>query len=980
MTEHPKKLIEVALPLEDINAASAREKSIRHGHPSTLHLWWARRPLAAARAVLFAQLVDDPSGYVDELWEDSNLLVQLGKKVGRPVAPHEKDEHFDEILISMERERLFDIIRQLVLWENTNNESVLEPAREEIRVSWRRTCRREGKPEDTPLPPFLDPFAGGGAIPLEAQRLGLESHASDLNPVAVLINKAMIEIPPKFANLPPVHPDARNEMGTTGWKGAAGLAEDVRRYGQWMRDEAENRIGNLYPPYELTQDLIASRPDLQHAGFKAGDKLTVIAWLWARTVASPNPALSGKEVPLVSSYWLSKKKGKEAWVEPVIENGGYRFDIRIGKAAEPEVVGAGTKTGRGANFRCLLSGSPIDGKYIKSEGMARRMGARLMTVVCESKKGRVYLPPSREHEVAANTSQPEWRPSQKLAIEPRAIWCVSYGLDDFASLFTDRQLVALNTFSDLITEARELAILDANNSSELPSDSRTIEASGIGTEAYADALTVYLAFAIDKCADYWSSICSWHSSRELIRNTFGRQAIPMAWDYAETNAFSSSSGTYTAMLDWVWKVIQRLPTNNSGHAIQADASTRHINSGSLISTDPPYYDNIGYADLSDYFYVWIRRALRSVFPGLCSTLLVPKSEELIASPYRHGGKSEAEDFFLHGMTGVAKRLADATTSGAPTTIYYAFKQAESAADGVSSTGWATFLEALLISGFSIVGTWPMRTELSNRMVGSGTNALASSIVLVCRQRSKDAAIATRREFVQALQRELPKALRELQHGNIAPVDLPQSSIGPGMAIFSRYSKVLESDGTPLKVKTALQLINSAVDEFLSEQEAQMDDWTRFAVTWFSQYGFEIGPFGDAQNVANARNVSVEGVRDAGILESGGGKVRLLQINELESDWDPKTDKRITVWEVTHHLIKRLEEKGESTAAQLLKDVGGMSEDARSLCYRLYTLCEQKKWTDEARAYNGLITLWPQLGKLATTLDTTKTLTQDELGI
>lgn len=959
MTHH-KKLIEVALPLEDINAASAREKSIRHGHPSTLHLWWARRPLAAARAVIFAQMVDDPSGYVDELWEDAELLRKLGRQIGRKVSPRDRSEAHDDILIKIERERLFDLIRELVLWENTTNERVLEPAREEIRKSWRRTCRREGQPEDTPLPAFHDPFAGGGAIPLEAQRLGFESHASDLNPVAVLINKAMIEIPPKFANRPPVHPVAREEEGTQGWRGASGLAEDVRRYGGWMREEAFKRIGHLYPPVEVTRDMVQQRPDLKQY---EGQKLTVIAWIWARTVKSPNPAVSHVDVPLASTFLLSSKAGKEAYVQPVIEGDAYRFEVKVGKP--PAEAKEGTKAvGRGANFECLLTRTPIHGDYIKTEGQAGRMGDRLMAIVAEGNRGRVYLSPTDNIEKLARTAEPTWRPVGDVPARLTGGTCVPYGLREWGDLFTPRQLVALTTFSDLVGEVREHIERDAL-ASGMTDDGNGLESGGIGAKAYAEAVSVYLAFALGKLANLGSSLTSWMNDRGAFRETFARQAIPMIWDFAEANSFANAGGSVDTVIDKVAKAISFLSASTQASARQQDAQTQSISSNKVISTDPPYYDNIGYADLSDFFYVWQRKALGGILPTLFSTISVPKAEELVATPYRHGNKQKAEAFFLEGMTFAIERFASLAHPVAPLTIYYAFKQSETTEEeGTISPGWVSFLGAVHKAGLEVVGTWPVRTESSGRMIGQGTNALASSIVLVCRKRLPQASMATRREFVQALQRELPKALIDLQHGNIAPVDLPQSSIGPGMAIFSRYAKVVESDGKPMSVRTALQLINQAVDEFLSEQEAQMDDWTRFAITWFSQYGFKQGAYGDAQNIATARNVTVEGVRDAGILETGGGKVRLLTVEELKPDWNPQADARCTIWEVVHHLIKRLNDGGEDAAARLLKEVGGLGEDARALCYRLYTLCEQKKWADEARAYNTLIGIWPGLTKLS----------------
>jgi len=980
MSSHAKKLIEVALPLAEINDAAAREKSMRHGHPSTLHLWWARRPLAAARAVLFGQLVDDPSAYPDELAQDPQKIKAAEKALGRKMRG-DTDLAIKEILVNQERERLFEIIKQLVIWENTTKESVLEPAREEIRASWRRTCQREGKPLDTPLPPVLDPFAGGGAIPLEAQRLGMEAHASDLNPVAVLINKAMIEIPPRFADQPPVHPTARSEKGTSGWKGAAGLAEDVRRYGDWMREEALKRIGHLYPPYTLTQELLDTRPDLVSAGYMEGDELTVIAWLWARTVPSPNPALNGKPVPLVSSFWLSKKKGKEAYVEPILENGEYRFEVRVGKppAEQREYTDSGTKTGRGANFLCLLSQVPVEGTHVKASGMAGDLDSTLMAVVCEGKKGRVYLPPTKEIENIAREAVPNWKPEQKLNHDPRAIWTPPYGLAHYSDLFTDRQLVALNTFCDLVSEAREKVIADAQ-AAQLPDDSRSLEQQGTGPTAYADAVAYYLAFQVDQLSNHCSTICGWHTNNTQLRNTFSRQAIPMTWDYAESNPFCGSSGSLSNLQERAIKGMGSLPASPNAVVTQENASVRPIEQGTVISTDPPYYDNIGYADLSDFFYVWLRRSLKEIHDPILGTMLVPKAEELIAAPYRQGGKNEAEKFFLKGMTAVAKRLSVHSSDSAPVTIYYAFKQSEMSAGGAVSTGWATFLDALIQADFSIVGTWPMRTEMTSK-IGQNANMLASSIVLVCRKREITAQTATRRDFIKALKHELPLSLKDLQTGNISPVDLPQSSIGPGIGIFSRYQQVLEADGSSMSVRSALQLINAEVSEILEGQVAEMDDWTRFAVKWYTEYGFNSGPFGDANVLATAYDVAVSGVAESGILESGQNQVRIFTPAELPTDWDPDTDDRLTVWEVVHHLIRILESEGESAASKILGQRSIQSNDladnAKTLAYRLFTICEEKKWAELGKSYNGLVIAWPELEKLANDLEN-PTLTQADL--
>src|SRR5579875_3159458 len=1076
-----KKLIEVALPLEEINRAAAREKSIRHGHPSTLHLWWARRPLAACRAVLFAQLVDDPSSHPDQF-------------------PTEEAQE-------QERKRLFEIIENLVKWENSNNEAVLAAARAEIMKS----C--DGNP-----PAVLDPFCGGGSIPLEAQRLGLKAYASDLNPVAVLITKALIEIPPKFANKPPVNPAARSEwrgarsekegggaeralqgddrlgqgdgggagglpfgarpaargnvrdalatnqgcdldsgqhrgrldagiepgegavpgdrsrfaggdgdpsdavrrsrmvssradphaalaagrgqpnsdhdaaeseegsegrevrneshaaspshsslLFTHSYYGAQGLAEDVRYYGKWMRDEAEKRIGHLYPKVRVTAEMAKDRDDLKGL---VGKELTVIAWLWARTVKCPNPAC-GATMPLVRSFWLSTKKGKEAWIEPIIDKSAnaVRLTVKRGIGRPPE----SSKTGRGAKFRCLICSQATEDQHVKDEGTAKRMGAQLMAVVAEGSAGRVYLAPSDEQERTAYSAKPKWSPGEELPYEPRAIWCTLYGLKTYRDLFTARQLVALTTFSDLVGEARERVLKDAR-ASGMADDSKGIDEGGLGATAYADAVATYLAFAVDKAADYWSSICSWHSSGEKMRNTFGRQAIPMVWDYAECCPFSSSSGNWMACVNWVWEAVAFGPNGESGIARQLDASAA-VNgiTPPVIATDPPYYDNIGYADLSDFFYVWLRRCIGKAYSQLFSTLLVPKAQELVATPYRFGGsKEKAQRFFEEGLGKAFARMREAQNPAFPLMLFYAFKQTETeqnqgdedSSAALVSTGWETMLEGLIRTGFQITGTWPMRSELSNRMIASGTNALASSVVLACRPRADDAPLATRREFIEALRNELPAALKNLQHGSIAPVDLAQAAIGPGMAIFSRYSKVLETDGSAMRVRTALGLINQALDEILAEQEGEYDAETRWALAWFEQYGMNVGKFGDAETLSRAKDTAVNALEEAGIINAKAGKVQLVPRESLSADWDPASEKRLTLWELTQHLIRALETGGEPAAARIIRRVGALADTAKDLAYRLYIICDRKGWSQEALAYNMLVKSWPELQKLA----------------
>lgn len=955
----PKKLIEVTLPLDVINVAAAREKSIRHGHPSTLHLWWARRPLAAARAVLFGQLVNDPSWK----WELEH--------------PDEIPPNNLKASWAASRKRLFIILEELVKWESTTNEAVVEKARAEIRKSWRETCEIN---KDHPraaelfnpekLPAFHDPFAGGGAIPLEAQRLGLEAHASDLNPVAVLINKAMIEIPPKFDGKPPVNPSWRkkrdDEQAMTLWQGAQGLADDVRYYGQWMRDEAQKRIGHFFPPLEITAAMAVERPDLKPY---VGQKLTVVAWLWARTVKSPNPAFSNVDVPLVSSFILSPMAGKEAYVEPVVDDGNYRFTVRVGKP--PESAKNGTKLARGANFHCLMSSTPIAADHIYGEANAGRMGARLMAIVAEGDRGRVYLTPMAEHETVALKAKPEWKPEIAMPGNSRWFSPPLYGLTTYGDLFTPRQLVALTTFSDLVSEARERIRGDAI-AAGLADDERPLRDGGDGAAAYGDCIAVYLGFLVSKLADKGSTLCTWdagpasnrtasgRSARvATVRVTFGRQALPMTWDYAEVNFFSESVGGLETVLKTLSVPLTYfLPSERRGQARQADAQSQEFSKDAVVSSDPPYYDNIGYADLSDFFYVWLRKSLRPIFPDLFATVAVPKAEELVASPYRHGGKEKAEAFFLYGMTQAMHRLAEQAHPAFPVTIYYAFKQSETeSTEGTASTGWETFLDATHRAGFALTGTWPMRTELSNRMIGSGTNALASSIILVCRPRSVTASTISRRAFLRELNQVLPEALDEMTKGAgddrspVAPVDLSQAIIGPGMAVFSKYAAVLEADGTPMNVRTALQLIN----RFLAEDDFDHD--TQFCLSWFGQYGWKDGKFGEADTLARAKGTSVDGVKQSGVLYATGGVVRLLKWADYPTDWDPRADTRLPVWEVLHQLIRLFKTEGESGAGGMLAAVQSKGEATRQLAYRLYTLCERAGWAEDARAYNEIVTSW-----------------------
>ncbi len=919
MTEYKKKLIEVALPLPEINHASAYDKMPGIGpHPKGIHHWWARLPLPTARAILFASVVDDPSGHPDT-WPT-------------------------EAAQDAERERLFDIVRSMMEKRLHDRPQVYAEARAEML----KHC--DGK-----LPVAYDPFSGGGSIPLEANRLGFEAHAGDLNPVAVLLNKCNLELAPRWANRPPANPKDRKRIGGSDpWPGTMGLAADVRHYGALIKSRAQEQLGHLYPKAQLPKDL-------------GGGEADVIAWIWARTVASPNPAARGVHVPRLSPYSLSQKKGKEAWLQPIVDHeaGAFRFEVRNDSPEDRREVAAGTKRSRGSNFECLLTGAPIPEGHVRAEGQAERLGLRLIATVATSGRGRIYISACDAQQDVA-LIEPPLVESGDMPDNARWFSPPLIGFRTYTSIFHPRQLTAMATLSDLVKGISDEVREDA-------------AAAGLDTSsatAYAHAVTTFLALALDRCADFNNSLCRWSPSNEKVMNLFGRQAIPMVWDFAEANILANSVGGWTTCSDYVASCIEVIASQIPGGARQVDAATGANGiENLLVSTDPPYYDNIGYGVLSAFFYTWLRRTVGDIYPDLFNTVLVPKMQELTASADRFdGSKERAKVHFESGFREAFTALHDKMDPRFPLTVYYAFKQSDEQAgsddegsSGVDlTTGWETLLRALISSGFQITATWPVRASQKWRMVSMGTNALASYIVLACRPRPGDAAWTDRRSFLAELKHELPAALRHLQQGNIAPVDFAQAAIGPGMAIYSRYAHILESSGGPMTVRTALSLINQTLTEVLSEQEDEFGADTRWALAWFEQYGFGDGDFGDAELLSKAKVTSIEGLQQAGVITSKGGQVALLRPSELPSDWDPTTDKRLTVWEMTHHLLRIYyhNNQGDGPAADLLRRLGSQSEIARDLAYRLFSICEKRKWSQEAQAYNALVLGWPEIARLA----------------
>lgn len=912
MTEYRRKLIEVDLPLDDINNEVAKEPTTAAGHPWSLHLWWARRKLVACRAVLFASLVDDPSSCPEEF---PTLDLQR--------------EH---------REKLHDIIRRLVKWENSNNQTTLTEARYEIARSVARS-RNEASPSPADslayllakALPIYDPFCGGGSIPLEAQRLGLRAVGSDLNPIAVLINKALIEFPSKYANHPPTNPDA-DPMGMivgkgknakpVPWNGTYGLANDIRHYGQWMREEAYRRIGHLYPPARLND----------------GGTATVVAWLWTNSVICPNPAC-GVLMPLSPTFQISTRTGNQHWTRPIVDRDVKRVSFIV-QSHDNGVPDNGARQEDG--FTCVACGGPVTQDYVREQGRIAQMSQQMTAVVAEGQRKRLFLSPTDEHILAASSARPKWRPVGKLPERALGFRVQRYGFTDWHQFFTDRQLLAHTTFAELLTEVRN-----------------TVTDNG-GAD-YANALCTYLAFAIDKVLDGNCKFTRWQYAGS-VAGMFSSPRISMLWDFAETNPFSNSTKNWVGQVELVAKAVEALPTGSSGSTVnQADASTTiHAHNGIVIVTDPPYYKNIGYADLSDFFYVWLRTTLRDIYPDLFAGILTPKDEEIVAAPRFEDSEQRFEDLLGKALTLIRERCSPEF----PSSIFYAYKQQDEERNGRSSTGWETMLSALVSAGFELVGTWPMRTERSNRLRSFDSNALASSVVLVCRPRPEEAPSATRREFLDALESELPTALDHLtQEGHIAPVDLAQAAIGPGMQVYSRYSRVETIGGEVVTVREALAAINQAIANYDERQEGEFDPPTRFCLDWLKQHGFGEGQYGEALILAQAKNVSIEDeLRDThGLLTAQAGRVQLRPLDYYAAN-RLQPQGRMTAWEGCFRMAWHFDHEEGSVlgAAEIARSMSSEAESVERLARVLYNHYDRIRDSRRAVLFNTLVTSWAQI--------------------
>ncbi|MDA8358564.1 MAG: DUF1156 domain-containing protein [Actinomycetota bacterium] len=873
MTDTPyrKKLVETALPLEAINAACKADKDRKTGTIRNLHKWFAPMPVPALRALIFASLVDDP-----------------------------EDEK--------ERARLMELIEALVA------SVVFNPDEEILAAAKREISNSVGE-----LPTVLDPFCGGGSTLVEAQRLGLASRGSDLNPIPVLISKTLTELPAKCVGHRVLHGNAMFSEGSS--KALGGFFVDVEYYARQIRDEAFQRVGHMYP--------LAPNGD------------PVVAWWWARTVESPDPRFAGAQVPLVNDWCLSKKRGEEAYVVPIVNRNSKTITFSIARSAS---------TSQLSRDICLFSGAPIPLDYVRQQAQQVGLGTQMLAIISSGQHGRAHFAPTEIHsraaiqQVGANID-PVPIPEKALSFS-----AYQYGFKNWSELFTHRQQSMLEAF--------------AKATAHISSD---VVAEGGSTE-YARAIETFLGLCVGKLAQASSMLVKWRTRNGTSKAEIAvsRHDISPLLDFAETNPFGGSVGDWMGIVTNALRALNLVdPTGPGSVVVMSDARTASegLDGQCLVVTDPPYFSAIGYANVSDYFYPWLRLSLKDLYPDLFSTIGAPKVGELIAEPARHATRHDAKQYFIDGFTDVIGSLRAASRPDLPLLIVYAYKEQESEEGGQVSTGWEAMLEAVIRSGLAVIGTWPIRGTSSSGIRDVKANALATYVVLVCRPRPAVSGRISRRDLVATLRTELGPAIQVLQSAAVAPVDLAQAVIGPGMAVFTRYQSVLEPDGAPMTVRSALLLINSVLAEVLDQQEGEFDSDTRWATTWFEQFQFGEAPSGEADSLARAKVTSIDGLERAGVIVTRGGTCRLVRRDELAQDYDPAQDRRPTVWEAVQHLVKQLLDGGEEQAASLLARLPN-SEAARDLAYRLYSICERKGWAEEGGAYNVLVASWPEIARLA----------------
>jgi putative DNA methylase len=882
VTETPRKrkLIEVALPLDEINAACKADKDRKTGTIRNLHKWFAPMPLPAWRALLFATLIDAPGNEAD-------------------------------------RAQLLDIIKRLVKHgADLPDNADLAEATQVLSEAWNG---------ETPV--VMDPFCGGGSTLVEAQRLGIQSLGSDLNPVPALVSRTLTELLPAQHGLPPTHPPESHTQALFGHSSVAqdyeGLAEDFRYYATGVLDKVRETTKENYP-------------------LRQGEN--PVAWIWARTARCVNPACGIRTV-LVTTWWLSKKPGDLAWIEHTVADGQVHLRV-VGNQASgspPEPP----KAPRGTTFQCLACGSLVSDSQLIEQGRRGEIGYRLLAVAATVDGRRVYRDPlPGEESTALAVRIPDDLPNVAQSDDTRSFSGPRYGFPNFTDLFMPRQLATLSAFADETARLYATLLMGGTN------------------EARATAIVTLLGLAVGQLALVGSTETRWRlrvAAHAKAEGAFSRNDLRLNWDFAETYFASASVGDWLETVNSMIRAFE-YAAHGVGKVLKADARVARADRPALVATDPPYFDAIDYADLSDFFYIWHRRALRGIHPDLYSTVATPKSGELIASARRHhNDKDAAREYFVEGFTQTFGNLSRSLHPDLPLVVVYASKEQRA---GDEETRWSAILTAILAAGLEVTSTWPIHGTGSSRMIGIGANAVASYIVMTCRPRPSGAGATSLNEFARTLRRELGPAVRDLQSSSILPIDLAQAAMGPGMQIFSRYREILDQNGRRVPVEQALRLINQALSEILDEQEGELDPESRFAVRWWEQHHWEPGPFGDADKAARPLGIAVEDVVAAQIAAADVGTVRLAGRGSLNRDWQPAADSRPTAWEAVHHLADRLiDGGGELDAARLMADLGDFRDSAMALVYRLHDIAARRGWTDDQERYNALIHSWADLVKL-----------------